>query len=140
MSKASEALKTIGCFNPHNVAVLAAKHGLRDVYLHYRTADNGRGGRAAAWQVVKASGKTDPEGFWYNNGHKTFAVYRIEDRDQRLDEAAVWADLIYGISDWVKIPGASGAMFPAEVGALVKRLLKESGGARTDIADKEGKK
>lgn len=128
MSKAAEALKSIGCTNAYDVASLARRHGLPDVFLNYRSVQRGRGYRPAAWQVMRASEKTDPGAFWMDYGNKTFNIFGNGEKEASLAAAEAWAAERYGVTEWVKVPGVfgGGALFPAEVGVLVKRLIKEA--------------
>lgn len=97
--------------------------GLTGVYLSYRTAQKGRWFRSAAWQVIRPGYRTDPEAHWTDHGHKTFDVFRPGDqKGTRLAEAQEWAGARYGVTEWVKIPGFPGDVFPAEIAAWYKAL------------------
>lgn len=74
--------------NPHN---LAAQFGAARFYLSYRSADRGRGGHGAAWQVVGIDVKTDPTAYWANYGRKTFHVSGRDDKAAQLAAAQAWA-------------------------------------------------
>lgn len=120
--KAADRLQAIGVFNPYG----AAQRGESTIYIDYRPQQNGRAYQCAAWQVVDASGKkTDPGGHWQDYGHKTFNVFRRERRASQLEAAKAWAAERYGITEWGKITGLPGALFPVQTVTAVKAALRE---------------
>lgn len=122
MSAASDRLRDkLRIYNPYGVVEYAAKLGVGpNIWINYRSATRGRGYHSAAWQVIRTGDKTDPNGPWYNNGHKTFNVYARKYRTPQLEAAKAWAAQQYGIAEWATIPGLPGAWFPKTVADLVK--------------------
>ena len=89
----------LGVRNSHEVASRGTKR-----YVSYRPAEYGRASNSAAWQVVHIGYLTDPKGHWRDNGHKTFTVYRREEKEAKLKEAIAWASKRYGIKEWERDP------------------------------------
>jgi hypothetical protein len=128
VSKLTEQLRSVGIVNPWQFA------GRGNVYIDYTPANNGRGGRSARWQVTRPGFRTDPNGAWYNNGHKTFWVYSRADKEPKLFEAKAWASERYGIKEWARTP--FGSWMDAE---FVKKRLAELKSAQPSADETEGK-
>ena len=99
-----EQWRTRHIFNPYTLANAAG--GLK-VFIDYRPQDRGRASVTAAWVVVRIGYRTDPDGFWRDDGHKTFNLWHGSERQQRLDEATAWASERYGITAWERSPFGS---------------------------------
>jgi len=128
MSKALDALRAIGIYNPHNAVKQALHAGVGNgIYLSRRTQDTGRWYRSAAWQVISVTGKTNPESHWQDQGQKTFDIYERTSEEGMLNKAKAFAAENYGITEWAKIPGLGRALFPVAVAAWVKSEIKRGG-------------
>ena len=115
-------LNAMGVFNPHGLA----KHcGGLTVYVEYSPQDLGRIAHFAKWQVIRIGYKTDPDGHWSDNGHKTFTAYNPrEEKEKQLQAALAWASERYGITEWERSP--FGSYHPKGTGAAI---AKAKGGA-----------
>lgn len=93
--------RALGVFNSHQLC----QRGGKGVYVAYIPTDRGRGGHGAYWQVIRPGYKTDPGGPWYNHGHKTFNLWRREEKEAKRLEAIAWASERYGITgEWQRDP------------------------------------
>ena len=91
-----QQLRELHIFNPHN---LAREAGC-ELYIGYSPADYGRAAHSASWDIIGINFKTDPNGAWYNYGHKSFPMYGRSDKESQLKEAMQWVKKNYGITDW----------------------------------------
>ncbi len=96
MKLTKSVLREKRIFNPHN---LARRAGNR-LYIGYASADYGRAAHCASWDIIGIDFKTDPNGAWYNYGHKSFSVGCREEKLARLEEAMQWVKENYGIAEW----------------------------------------
>ena len=96
MKLTKKVLRENRIFNPHNLAREAGSK----LYIGYTSAEYGRASDSASWSIVGITFKTDPNGAWYNNGHKTFSVYSHEAKVVKLEEAMQWVKENYGITEW----------------------------------------
>lgn len=87
-------------YNPHDIA----KRGGAKLYIDYTPQETGRMYQNASWQVIGVGFKTDPDGHWHDYGHKTFAVYRREEKKPQLEKAMAWCQATYGITEWERSP------------------------------------
>lgn len=124
MSAAADCLRALEIFNPHNACIFAAARGGTGIYLDYRPQQPGRGFVTAAWQVIRPGFKTDPNAHWQDRGHKTFTVGIGGNRAEAEARARTWAGERYGITEWVKVPGLRGALFPAGDAQIIRDALK----------------
>lgn len=95
MSKLTEGFRDIGTYNDH---------GFFDrgrVFVSYGPGDKWFSPR---WQVVRPGFKTDPDAHWKDNGHKTFYVWRRDEKAAQLEAAKAWAGEKYGITEWARSP------------------------------------
>lgn len=125
---ARQNLEQIRIVNGWDAARRARDNGILDVFISY-TPDTSRerGGRSANWSVVSTSGRTDPDGPWYNYGNKTFPVYGVGERETQLEAAKKWAAAKFGgPTKWAQIPGLRGYWFPQATADLIQRLIKEA--------------
>jgi hypothetical protein len=99
-TKQRELLRIVGVVNPY---LFADAEGAQ-VYVTYRPQKTGRAYQSAAWQVVRPGYRTDPGGHWRDVGHKTFSVYRRDQKAAQLDAAKAWADAQFGVTEWAKTP------------------------------------
>jgi hypothetical protein len=97
-----------------------------DVYLSYRPADNGRAAISAAWQVNSLSHRTDPDAHWRDYGTKTFTVPYRGDRNATLEQAQTWTEGRYGITEWAKMPGLPGYLFPKALVDAAKAAIRQA--------------
>lgn len=125
MATAIEKLRFLHIHNGHNASTVARDHGGVGVYISYRPKKDGRAYQNAAWQVVRPGFKTDSDGFWRDHGHKTFNVFAPVEKEPQRVAAEKWASNRYGVSEWVKIPGLPGCLFPAQDAAIIKDLVKK---------------
>jgi hypothetical protein len=112
--------------NGWDVARQAGEAGLPDIHVGYTPAFTGRGYRSARWQVVRPGYKTDPEGHWEDDGHKTFSVLSRDVKESQRLAAIDWASYRYGIEEWGRIAGIPGDWFPVEVVTWIKTRLKKA--------------
>lgn len=120
-----------GIVNGHDVMSLAKAYGLPEFFITYSAQETGRSYRPACWRVYRLGFYTDPDAHWTDYKTKTFKVTRLVDldrksaREQQKQKAMAWVQERYGVSLWGSIPGLPGSLFPVEVVALVKRLIRE---------------
>lgn len=99
-------LKAMRINNPHNLCTV----GCGKVFVIYRPQMTGRAHQNAAWQVIRPGYKTDSQGSWRDNGHKTFNVWakgnstHNEVKEQQRLAAIAWSTEKYGITEWVRDP------------------------------------
>lgn len=130
MSKAYEALRAIGIYNPHNAVSFAVERGYDGpaIFVTYRAEQRGRASRSAAQQVIGVGFSTNPvQGHWTDGGHKSFFPWSVTPKGSRpamLAAALEWATAAYEVTEWVKIPGLGGSWFPKPVADIVKTALK----------------
>lgn len=93
---ACQAAKAAGCRRP-------------DITISYSPANWPNDG---SW-VVERSGTYEKKHFPGTKAH-----------EKGLQAAKDWASRMYGISDWVKIPGMNGTYFPAENVPAIKAAMK----------------
>lgn len=98
--------RELNVFNPHNLAAMGGKP-MKRVVVYYRPQMTGRGYRSAAWQVMSLDIKTDPKGHWMDNGHKTFGVFRPEEKEPQLKAALAFAREEFGVEEWERSPWGS---------------------------------
>lgn len=82
------------------------------IVISYRVQETGRASQNAAWQVGRIKNGqgliTDTCAAWYDDGHKTFDLWRNygeslkECRARRLKEAVDWANKTFGAREFVK--------------------------------------
>ncbi|MGV8847816.1 hypothetical protein [Tessaracoccus sp.] len=131
MSKALDALRAAGFFNPSRVltSYAAATGAEMPVAILYEPHERGRVSARAAWVIYRPGFKTDPrEGTsrWWEYGQKTFNIDPSKPKPARLEEAKLWASERYGVNAWASVPGFRDVKFPAEVAAWLKHELKEN--------------
>lgn len=124
MSRASEALRDVGIFNPWLASEYARQRGGRGIYIDRRPAETGRASQSAAWQVIRPGFMTNSEGHWRDYGHKTFDVFRRNQDDAALEQAKAWAAEEFGISEWERVVGLGRAWFPKGDAAIIRRAPK----------------
>jgi len=100
MNITKNTLRTINIVNAYCFA-----HG--HIFIDYYPAMTGLGSRSAKWVVIKGNEKTDLNAAWYDNGHKTFTVFRREEKAGQLTAAIKWATKKYGIKKWASTPVGS---------------------------------
>jgi len=106
-----------GIFNPWQIASLTKDK----LHISFSPQHLGRGGHGAHYQVIKIDKKTDPNGPWYNYGHKTFPVGG--DKPKAFSDAVKWANENFGERDWVKDPW--GGMQDSSAVELVRAEVRE---------------
>lgn len=75
-------------------------------YISFQPNTYGRGGQSANFHVIHTRIKTDPQGHWMDNGHKSFLIFTKDKEATRL-EAIEWANQRFGARDWVRDPFGS---------------------------------
>lgn len=101
MKLTRKQLEPLGIHNPHNIMT---KTGSR-LYISYTGPDYGRGGHGMAhWQVIGNGFATDKNSAWYNHNHITFNIWDRTKKESKLQEALVWVEATYGISEFERDP------------------------------------
>jgi len=119
--------RALNIFNPYDLCIAGGK----GVYVAYTPQITGRMSRSAKWQVIKPGFKTDPDGHWTHDGHKTFSVSRREDKEGNRLAALAWASEQFSIKEWEKDPWGDyhpqGTLEAAQASALttISRNQKE---------------
>lgn len=100
-------LREHGIVNPW----IFCNRGGGKVFISYSPQITGRAYQSARWQVISPGRKTDPDGHYRDNGHKTFSVNSFAGKgthskikEQQRLAAIAWATEKYGIDDWVRDP------------------------------------
>lgn len=95
-------LRKHGIVNPYDIEKQCGAPPF--VFISYSAQVTGRAYRNAKWHVVRIGYQTDPRAHRQNNGHKTFDIYRREEKEPQRLAALAWATGRYGITDWVRDP------------------------------------
>jgi hypothetical protein len=96
-----EGWRALRVFNSRGLCV----RGGKGVFVAYVGPDCGRGGHGAYWQVIKPGFKTDPDGPWYCHGHKTFSLWKREEKEAKRLEAIAWASFVFKVEgEWERDP------------------------------------
>lgn len=96
MKLTKKVLRERHIVNSHDLARIAGSK----LYIDYSPAAYGRAAHSASWDIVGINFKTDPNGAWYNYGHKSFGMYSREDKSIQLEVAMQWVKENYRIAEW----------------------------------------
>lgn len=119
---ARASLATLGIYQPLDVSAWARRHGMLSAFIEFIPATVFL---PAHWRVVWPGSKTDSTGPAWQRGHKTFVVSTVREKNRAEDFARSWASARFSISDWVRIEGLGGCLFPVEVAEELKRYAPE---------------
>ncbi len=120
MSKLQDALRKHRIINEFDLAK-AHKAATGDA-LPYITFTKGSTWSFTGHHVLRSGYLTDPD-----SGHALDRNKRFPGRianGPSLAEAQAWADARYGETEWVKLPGFTGSLFPKPMADWAKQVAK----------------
>lgn len=98
LKTAKAVREALGAVNPYGLLVKG------DLLVYYVANDTGRGGRGAHWVATRIGYRNDPEGGYWQHGHKWFDCHS-GNRQEKFVEACAWMSDRYKVeNDWVKDP------------------------------------
>jgi hypothetical protein len=121
MSKLQDALRKHRIINAYELAkAYKAATGEAPAFITY--TNGGSGWAFSGHHVHRAGYLTDPEGAHPLDRNKRFHGRTASGAS--LTEAAAWAEARYGQTEWVKLPGFTGHLFPKPMADWAKQVAK----------------